>query len=58
MSKVIYKSVDSLVTTEDLIHLDMGYTIEVVDVSTYEEYVDNPLFKIGENDNSEEDILI
>ena len=63
MSKVIYKSVGSLVTVEDLIHLNMGYDIKIVDVSTYEEYVDNPLFRIGENENdndndNEEDILI
>ena len=44
MAKTIYKKQGTLITTEDLVRIEMGYTIKLVDEATYAEYLENPLF--------------
>lgn len=55
--KITYKRQGTIVTIDDLIKLEMGYEIRVVDEATYNEWLNNPLFGIGE-DIEDDDILI
>lgn len=57
MKKVTYKKCNTIITVDDLIKLEMGYEIRVVDEATYNEWLNNPLFGIGE-DIEDDDILI
>ena len=59
MKKVTYKKCNTIITVDDLIKLEMGYEIRVVDEATYNEWVNNPLFGIGEDiDDDDDDIII
>ena len=57
MKKVTYKKCNTIITVDDLIKLEMGYEIRVVDEATYNEWLNNPLFGIGE-DIDDDDIII
>lgn len=57
MKKVTYKKCNTIITVDDLIKLEMGYEIRIVDEATYNEWLNNPLFGIGE-DIEDDDILI
>lgn len=57
MKKVTYKKCNTIITVDDLIKLEMGYEIRVVDEATYNEYLNNPLFGIGD-DIDDDDIII
>lgn len=53
---VTYKKRGTIINVDDLIHLAMGYEIRIVDEATYNEYLNNPLFGIG--DGIEDDDII
>lgn len=56
MAKVIYKKKGTLITIEDVIHVNMmGYVIKRVDEVTYNKYVNDPLFELVNGCDSEED---
>ena len=57
MKKVTYKKCNTIITVDDLIKLEMGYEIRVVDEATYNEYLNNPLFGIWD-DIDDDDIII
>ena len=57
MKKVTYKKCNTIITVDDLIKLEMGYEIRVVDEATYNEWLNNPLFGIGD-DIEDDDIII
>lgn len=58
MKKVTYKKCNTIITVDDLIKLEMGYEIRVVDETTYNEWLNNPLFGIGEDIDDDDDIII
>lgn len=65
MAKRIYKIKGTRVTIEDLVHIEMGYTIKLIDEATYTEYLENPLFDfiyeggcIGDDEYNDDDIII
>lgn len=58
MKKVTYKKCNTIITVDDLIKLEMGYEIRVVDEATYNEWLNNPLFGIGEDIDDDDDIII
>ena len=57
--KVTYKKCGTIIDVDDLIHLAMGYEIRIVDEATYDEYLNGPLFGIGNDiDDDDDDIII
>lgn len=56
--KVTYKKRGTIINVDDLIHLAMGYEIRIVDEATYDEYLNDPLFGIGDDINDDDDIII
>lgn len=59
--KVTYKKRWTIIDVDDLIHLAMGYEVRIVDEATYNEYLNNPLFGIGDDiddDDDDDDIII
>ena len=55
---VTYKKRGTIINVDDLIHLAMGYEIRIVDEATYDEYLDDPLFGIGDDINDDDDNII
>lgn len=55
---VTYKKRGTIINVDDLIHLAMGYEIRIVDEATYDEYLDDPLFGIGDDINDDDNIII
>ena len=55
---VTYKKRGTIINVDDLIHLTMGYEIRIVDEATYDEYLDDPLFGIGDDINDDDDNII
>ena len=58
MKKVTYKKCNTIITVDDLIKLEMGYEIRVVDEATYNEWLNDPLFGIGEDIGDDDDDII
>ena len=56
--KVTYKKRGTIINVDDLIYLAMGYEIRIVDEATYDEYLNDPLFGIGDDINDDDDIII
>lgn len=56
--KVTYKKCWTIINVDDLIHLAMGYEVRIVDEATYNEYLNNPLFGIGDDIDDDDDIII